>query len=48
VLRVSDLSTSGYPSANYDIKAGAAAETQIPVGQLDVQVSVEVDFAIDG
>lgn len=48
VLRVSDLSTSGYPSPNYDIRGGAAAQTQIPVGQLDVQVSVEVDFAIDG
>lgn len=48
VLRVSDLSTSGYPSANFDIKGGAPAATQIPVGQLDVQVTVEVDFAIDG
>jgi uncharacterized protein YggE len=48
VLRVIDLSTSGYPSASYDIRGGAAAQTQIPVGQLDVQVSVEVDFAIDG
>lgn len=48
VMRVSDLSTSGYSSANFDIKAGAAASTQVPVGQLDVQVSVEVDFAIDG
>jgi hypothetical protein len=34
---------------NYDIGAAAApASTQVPVGQLDVQVSVEVDFAIDG
>src|SRR5216684_8415903 len=49
VLRISDLSYSGYPSANYDIKGAApAATTQVPVGQLDVQVSVEVDFAIDG
>jgi hypothetical protein len=48
VLRVSDLSTSGYASGNFDIKAGAAASTQVPVGQLDVQVAVEVDFAIDG
>ncbi len=47
VLRVSDLSTSGYSSANFDIKAGAAASTQVPVGELDVQVAVEVDFAID-
>jgi uncharacterized protein len=48
VLRVSDLSTSGYSSTNFDIKAGAPASTQVPVGQLDVQVAVEVDFAIDG
>ena len=49
VLRVSDLSTSGYPSPNFNIKGGAsAADTQVPVGQLDVSVSVEVDFAIDG
>jgi uncharacterized protein YggE len=48
VLRVSDLSSSGYASANFDIKGGAAASTQVPVGQLDVQVAVEVDFAIDG
>jgi uncharacterized protein YggE len=48
VLRVSDLSTSGYSSANFDIKGAAPASTQVPVGQLDVQVAVEVDFAIDG
>jgi len=48
VLRVSDLSASGYASGNFDIKGGAAASTQVPVGQLDVQVAVEVDFAIDG
>ena len=48
VLRISDLSFSGYPSAVYDLKGGAPAATQVPVGQLDVQVSVEVDFAIDG
>ena len=49
VLRVSDLSVTGYRSANYDLGGAAApASTQVPVGQLDVQVSVEVDFAIDG
>ena len=49
VLRVSDLTITGYRSANYDLGGGAApASTQVPVGQLDVQVSVEVDFAIDG
>ncbi len=48
VLRVSDLSTSGYASQSYDIKGGAPAATQVPVGTLDVRVSVEVVFAIDG
>ena len=49
VLRVTDLSTSGYPSNNFGAaKPAASADTQVPVGQLDVQVSVEVDFAIDG
>ncbi|HSS94281.1 MAG TPA: SIMPL domain-containing protein [Candidatus Dormibacteraeota bacterium] len=51
VVRVSDVGFSGYPSAYYPIKGGAAASTtttQVPIGQLDVQVSVEVDFAIDG
>jgi uncharacterized protein YggE len=48
VLRVTDVTVSGYPmSANLDFKGAApAASTQVPVGQLDVQVSVEVDFAI--
>jgi uncharacterized protein YggE len=47
VLRVSDLTVSGYPSAGYSIKAAdAAVPTQVPVGQLDVQITVEVDFAI--
>jgi uncharacterized protein len=46
VIRVSDLSTvSRYP-ISYGAAAGAPAPTQVPVGQVDVQVSVEVDFAI--
>jgi hypothetical protein len=33
--------------ASFDARAGAlAAPTQLPVGELDVQVTVEVDFAI--
>lgn len=48
VLRVSDLSSNGYRSPTYDVAGAAPASTQVPVGQLDVQVSVEVDFAIDG
>jgi uncharacterized protein len=51
VIRVSDLSSyGGFPlsgNLGYD-KASLPAPTQIPVGQLDVQVTVEVDFAIAG
>lgn len=45
VLRVSDLATAArYPAP---VSFGAAsATTQVPVGELDVQASVEVDFAI--
>ena len=45
VLQISDISTNTrvpYPYA----AAAASAPTQVPVGQIDVQVSVEVDFAI--
>jgi uncharacterized protein len=47
VIQVSDLSSSSrVPSPiNYG-GAAASVPTQVPVGQLDVQVSVEVDFAI--
>jgi len=37
-----------YGSLDFSAKALAAPPTQVPVGQLDVQVSVEVDFAIAG
>jgi uncharacterized protein YggE len=46
VMRVSDLTSSGIPSARYDIAAAAPAATQLPVGELTVAVTVEVDFAI--
>jgi uncharacterized protein len=45
VLQISDMSTNTrvpYPFA----ASAASAPTQVPVGQIDVQVSVEVDFAI--
>jgi uncharacterized protein YggE len=51
VIRVSDLSYAApYSNGNfnYAVGAAAAAPTQIPVGELDVQVTVEVDFAIGG
>jgi uncharacterized protein len=46
VIRVSDINSSGLPSARFDVGAAAPAATQLPVGELDVAVTVEVDFAI--
>jgi uncharacterized protein YggE len=46
VIRVSDLTFSGYPSTGYDLRAAAPAATQLPVGELTVAITVEVDFAI--
>jgi uncharacterized protein YggE len=46
VIRISDINSSGIPSARFDVGAAAPAATQLPVGELNVTVSVEVDFAI--
>jgi uncharacterized protein YggE len=46
VIRVSDLSSSGLPSARFNVGAAAPAATQLPVGELTVTVTVEVDFGI--
>jgi uncharacterized protein YggE len=46
VIRVSDLTSSGSPSPRFNIAGAAPAETQLPVGELSVSVTVEVDFAI--
>lgn len=47
VLRITDQTTvSRPPMYDYAPKAAATDQTQVPVGQLDVSVSVEVDFAI--
>jgi uncharacterized protein YggE len=49
VMRISDLSASYRPPVPYDVAASPAAgtvATQVPVGQMDVSVTVEVDFAI--
>lgn len=46
VIRISDLTVSGYPSASYAVGAAAPAATQLPVGVLTVTVTVEVDYAI--
>ncbi|HUY73509.1 MAG TPA: SIMPL domain-containing protein [Candidatus Dormibacteraeota bacterium] len=46
VLRVSDVATATPPPIAYAGTALPSASTQVPVGQVDVQVSVEVDYAI--
>ncbi|HEY1420656.1 MAG TPA: SIMPL domain-containing protein [Candidatus Dormibacteraeota bacterium] len=48
VIRVSDLATATRLPAftNYGASAALPAATQVPVGQVDVQVNVEVDFAL--
>jgi len=46
VIRISDINSSGIPSARFDVGSAAPAATQLPVGELNVTVSVEVDFAI--
>lgn len=49
VLRVSDLAVSGHVPPTMNFAVGAApAPSQLPTGELDVQITVEVDFAIDG
>ena len=47
VIRISDLSTASRAPMPMSF-AGAAVrqDTQVPVGEMDVQVTVEVDFAI--
>jgi uncharacterized protein len=47
VVRIVDIATSSRPPVDYAMGAAAPVPTtQIPVGQMDVQVSVEVDFAL--
>lgn len=46
VLQVSDLSSTSRVPYPFVASGASAAPTQVPVGQIDVQVSVEVDFAI--
>ena len=47
VLRVSDLSSSSRGPIPISLGAASvAAPTQVPVGEVNVQVTVEVDFAI--
>ncbi|TMG00933.1 MAG: DUF541 domain-containing protein [Chloroflexi bacterium] len=46
VIRISDLATSTRPPMPLSLGAAVKEDTQVPVGQVDVQVSVEVDYAI--
>ena len=46
VIQVSDLGTQSRSPLPYAMGAAQAAPTQVPVGTLDIQVTVEVDFAI--
>jgi uncharacterized protein YggE len=46
VLRISDTASSS-PQPRYDLPGAAApSSTQLPTGQLDITVTVEVDFAL--
>jgi uncharacterized protein YggE len=46
VVRVSDVTFSGYSSASFAPKAAAADTSQLPAGELNVTVTVEVVYAI--
>lgn len=46
VLRLSDVATATPPPIAYVGSAAPSAATQVPVGEVDVQVSVEVDYTI--
>jgi len=46
LIRVSDVTSSGSPSPMYGIRAADAGATQLPVGELNVTVTVEVAYAI--
>lgn len=46
VIQVSDLSTQSRYPLPYAMGAAQPAPTQVPVGEMDIQVTVEVDFAI--
>ncbi|GAC1471277.1 MAG: SIMPL domain-containing protein [Candidatus Dormibacteraceae bacterium] len=46
VVRVSDVTFSGYPSMSFAPKSAAADSSQLPVGELNLTVTVEVAYAI--
>jgi uncharacterized protein YggE len=45
VVRVSDVTFSGYQSPSFGLKS-AAADSQVPLGELNLTVTVEVVYAI--
>lgn len=44
--RVTDVTSSGYRSPVYEVRAADSGSTQLPVGELNVTVMVEVAYAI--
>lgn len=48
IIRIADSSTSYRPPSPYSFAAGAAdkAVTQVPVGNLEIEITVEVDYSI--
>ena len=46
LVRVSDVTSSGYPISGYSPRAADSVSTQVPVGELNVTVTVEVAYAI--
>jgi uncharacterized protein YggE len=46
VVRVSDVTFSGYASGSFAPKGATADSSQLPVGELNVTVTVEVAYAI--
>lgn len=47
LIRVSDVTFSGYSSPGYMARAADSVSTQVPVGELNVTVTVEVAYAIE-
>lgn len=46
VVQINDLNSNTRVPYPFAARADSAAPTQVPVGQIDVEVTVEVDFAI--
>jgi uncharacterized protein YggE len=46
LIRVSDVNVARYPVPGYEARAADSVGTQVPVGELNVTVAVEVAYAI--